>query len=153
MTSTTTSLRIHFICRGNMLRSRVAEAYLKSKISVVPCYTSSSGIEASKYRSVSASSWRQAICKDNSLTSFVSHRSLQTTQTVLEKQNYVILMSRDVYYDAMKLYNIQVPHIIIWNIKDRVTASSKIPTKQKQRALFSLIKHNVDALVQELLTS
>ena len=40
-------MKIHFICSGNTFRSRLAEAYLKSK-NINNLIVSSSGIEASK---------------------------------------------------------------------------------------------------------
>jgi protein-tyrosine-phosphatase len=141
-------ISIHFICRGNMLRSRIAEAYLKSKL--LSCNVSSSGIEAYDYRNISASTWQQLICKTNGLSYFVSPRSIQTSQSIIDHQDYIICMSRDVYHDTAKLYNIDKPHVIVWNIKDRVAANAKVSATQKQRALFLLIKRNVDMFIREL---
>lgn len=109
--------RVHFICRGNTFRSRLAEAYTKSL--KLPGYTiTSSGVEADADKHIVISSYAKEIARQNHLSGFVAKTKHQTTQKILDAQDVLVFVSKDVYDEAIALYRIDARQAIVWDIPD-----------------------------------
>jgi protein-tyrosine-phosphatase len=143
-------LKIHFVCRGNILRSRLAEAYAKSQNND-SLIISSSGVEADKYPISFVSPWAKSISNQSSLGLWFAKQRTQTTDALLNQNDLIIFMSKDVYYDAQKKYGFNKDNYVIWHIKDRGNRNQKLSAEQKQREMFKLIKLNVDQLLDSLI--
>lgn len=84
-------MTIHFICTGNTYRSRLAEAYLRSKqikgINVI-----SSGIAAHRNLSGPIDWYSQRIIQDKNFVKFESIQWQQTTKELLDKSDFIVFM-------------------------------------------------------------
>jgi protein-tyrosine-phosphatase len=76
-------INIHFVCRGNIYRSRLAEAYLKS-FQNAAWGVSSSGIGATKHAKVHISPWTEMLAVKNDIKDWLSETNIQTSQEVLD---------------------------------------------------------------------
>lgn len=87
-------MHIHFVCSGNSYRSRLAEAYCKSKIKNQKKLISSSGINANKNRLGNGPIcwYAMRLMKRNHLISFMSWKETQTTKRVLKGIDLLICM-------------------------------------------------------------
>ena len=104
------TLTIHFICRGNKFRSRIAEAIVNSK--KVGVRATSSGIEPDK--TVIISPWASYALKNNGLVP-TKLRPKLTSSKQLDQTDLVVVLSKDVYRDATYLSDYNP---IVWNVVD-----------------------------------
>jgi protein-tyrosine-phosphatase len=112
-------IHIHFICRGNVYRSRLAEAYAKSLLKDdSDIEISSSGIEAklALHGDVVIDALK-ALEADN-LKKHLAPSWQQTTQDLIDRVDLLVFMNDSVYHDASKLYNLPKDKCVIWHIKD-----------------------------------
>jgi protein-tyrosine-phosphatase len=97
-------MTIHFICKGNTFRSRLAETYLNSKqfpnIKVI-----SSGIEAEINDCGPITWYAQRIIQDNNLIPFEKPVWDQTTKSMLEVGDLTIFMHQNIYDYAVKHFD------------------------------------------------
>src|SRR4030067_3109479 len=91
---------IHFVCKGNTYRSRLAETYLNSK-QIPGLKVASSGIEANQNISGIINWEAQRIIQNNKLADFESHLWKETTKELLDEADLVVFMQR-VHYDFCK---------------------------------------------------
>ena len=109
---------IHFVCRGNTFRSRLAEEYWhknyqnSTKIKIL-----SSGIEAKERLNGSISYLAKELFRNHNLT---NHKSIwtQTTKQNIDASTVVIFMSQTVFEDAKKLFDLSNTVYLVWNIPD-----------------------------------
>jgi len=85
--------KVHFICQGNVFRSRLAEAYLKSICSAGVKVTSS-GVAANQNTDGPIGWYAAKIIKKNSLIEFASPNWTQTSVAILKEQQLVIFMTQ-----------------------------------------------------------
>ena len=110
---------IHFICRGNVYRSRLAEAYAKSilndesKIKV-----SSSGIEANRALNGDVDTDTVKALKADNRLNYLVPSWQQTTQEIIDTNDLIVFMNNTVYEDAAKLYTLPQEKCVIWHVKD-----------------------------------
>jgi protein-tyrosine-phosphatase len=130
-------MKIHFICRGNVYRSRMAEAYGKSLIgSDSGIEISSSGIHADLCLNGRVDQAAVEALKEDNIEDLLSPTWHQTTQEVLDNADLIIFMTKSVYSDAEEYYDIDNSKILIWNIPDT-------------DGIYPLIKQQVDRLFKE----
>ncbi len=135
---------IHFICRGNTFRSRLAQAYMCSKVGDQSnLHIISSGIEADK-RNGQIAPWTQQLLLVNHLLSWADTHRTQTNQTLIDQSNLIVFMNDDVYKDAAKVFKLPSSEIQVWHVPD--VDESALDTN----AIFELIKKNVDQLIISL---
>ena len=110
---------IHFICRGNVYRSRLAEAYAKSLLPMNSnIVISSSGIQASlNLNGVVGVDTVKALEADN-LKKHLVPSWQQTTQELIDNVDVLVFMSQTVFDDANKSYKLPKDKCVIWHIKD-----------------------------------
>lgn len=148
---------IHFICRGNVYRSRLAEAYLNSK--ELPAFKSfSSGIAATNGNGIIA--WyAQRIIEKEKLVSYESPAWQQTTEEILKRADFTIFMQQEYYDYCRKNLDFTNNNYEFWNVKDLnetlLSATGMLPINETEQILateetFGIIKEKVDNLINRL---
>jgi protein-tyrosine-phosphatase len=118
---------IHFICRGNTHRSRLAEAYAKSLAENVDEVTvRSSGIEADQDLNGPIVPFVKLLLQNENLLQFTGTGWTQTTQSTIDDSDILIFMSDDVSEDAMKRFELPLAISQIWQIPDHQGVSGQI---------------------------
>ena len=146
---------IHFICRGNTYRSRLAEAYLNSKQSTT-LKSISSGIVASKNGNGPISWYAQRIIENEKLVPFESPGWQQTTKEIIERADFTIFMQQDSCDYCRERLGFTQNNYEIWDIKDMgeflfssigmrpATEMEKIKVSEET---FESIKGKIDDLI------
>jgi len=110
---------IHFVCRGNVYRSRLAEAYAKSLLKKDnEVQISSSGIQAELCLSGDVDTRAVKALEADNLKKYLAPSWQQTTQELINDVDIIVFMNNSVYQDALKLYNLSHDKCIVWHIKD-----------------------------------
>jgi protein-tyrosine-phosphatase len=110
---------IHFICRGNTHRSRLAEAYARSSTSqITDVSVLSSGIEADHDLCGPIVPFVKRTLEEDNLHQFTGTTWTQTTQPMIDGSDVLIFMSDDVFEDAMKRFQIPTEKSQRWQIPD-----------------------------------
>ncbi len=129
---------IHFICRGNVYRSRLAEAYALSLAQDKGLkLISSSGIEASKALNGDVDPVAVKALKTDSIENYLAPKWKQTTQEDIDNHDVVVLMSQSLYEQAKKSLNIPRGKVRVWSVPDI-------------DGIYSQIKQEVDKLASEI---
>lgn len=109
-------LKIHFVCRANIYRSRLAEGYFK-KLTGDKYEVSSSGVERWRHPFKYKDKWANSLAEEHHFK--LSPRSVQTTSSLLAQQDLIIFVRKDVYDIARKNMKFDRKKVIIWDIRDR----------------------------------
>jgi protein-tyrosine-phosphatase len=110
---------IHFICRGNTHRSRLAEAYAGSSTAqVADVAVVSSGIEADRDLNGSIVAFVKRTLENDNLLQFTGTTWTQTTQPMIDGADVLIFMSDDVFEDAREQFRVPVERSQRWQIPD-----------------------------------
>lgn len=118
---------IHFICRGNTHRSRLAEAYTRSLTQeIVDVTILSSGIQADRDLNGPIVPFVKLLLQDDNLLHFTGTTWTQTTQRMIDDSDKVIFMSDDVYEDAMKRFEVPLAMSQTWQIADTQGVNGQI---------------------------
>lgn len=140
---------IHFICRGNIYRSRLAEAYAKSVLGDT-YHITSSGLKGDLYPGGYISNWAKILSKKYNLDQFLSKGARQTTNQLLKSGNLLIFMSDDVYQEAKLQYEFDQQKCIIWNVKDRRDYPNNVKLTDRRERSFKVIRRQVNKLAKML---
>ena len=110
---------VHFICKGNAYRSRLAEAYFNSK-KLSNFRAISSGVEEEKHKEENGPiSWAaERILQNNSLISYMSNFSKQTTKNLLNKSDFIVFMSQEYLNYCKQKLTYKSTDYDVWEIKD-----------------------------------
>jgi len=146
-------MTIHFICRGNTFRSRLAETYLNSK-QLPNIKAISSGTEA-KVNDCGPVTWyAQRLIQDGNLIAFEKPTWDQTTKILLEKGDLTIFMHKNVYDFCVNKLEFDAKNFQIWDIPDIrnhfLTLPEEIKKVEASEKIFAEIKQKVDKLMGEL---
>lgn len=146
---------IHFICKGNTYRSRLAETYLNSK-KLKGIKAISSGVQATDNENGPITWLAARIIKNNNLIPYMSNYWTQTTKELLDKTDLIIFLKQE-YLDLCKRnLGFNSSNYEIWDILDIVnygltdTDQSKIQEQQKidlSEKTFAKIKEKIDDLI------
>lgn len=149
---------IHFVCTGNVYRSRLAETYLRSK-QVSNVEVSSSGIKAAENQYGPIVWYASRLITRGKLVPHMKPSWTQTSPEILNTADIVIFMADEHHAYAKTNFNFNKTSYEIWNIgdlKDAGFTDDKIGTEfDMQRILhtekiFAEIKKKVDELVTRL---
>ena len=146
-------MKIHFVCRGNALRSVIAEAYLKSK-EIPEFEVSSSGTVAEQYRERNKATLHATslLLAAHQIGKYSKQYADQLSEDRLQDNDLIIFMNGIVYEEAERSHIIP-RNVRVWNIVDAGEGQRKVnPGDNPYRYdedIFNDIKLNVDALVQE----
>lgn len=147
--------KIHFVCRGNVYRSRLAAAYMATLLDE-RFAISSSGIGAStansKFKTVGPIT--KATARAHKLAHQIKTTKTQTTSRLLDEADVIIFMNKDVYDDALREYEFDVRKCLVWDVADIAPeAYRKAMAKGTEQALvdaaagaFAGIRAHCDAL-------
>lgn len=131
-------MALHFICRGNIYRSRLAEAYAKALLKDTDAYmVSSSGIEADFGLAGDVASTTIQIAEAEAITDYLAPTWTQTNQSLIDSADIIVFMSKSVYSDATAFLSLPKEKVHIWNIPDAP-------------GVYPDIKRNVDVLLASL---
>ncbi len=141
---------IHFVCRGNTFRSRIAETIVNTK-KLKNFQATSSGIEADT--DIIISPWAGKVLGVNHLTPTIQ-KPHKTDVSSLGKTDVIVVMSKDVLKDAEYLHDFNP---IVWDVADidsRVNADLKDLTNPEllmaAEQVFAEIDFNSNKLLDEL---
>ena len=112
-------MKIHFVCTGNVYRSRLAEAYLKSK-QLPDVEVSSSGILAQLDYDINGPiGWvAMRILQNQKLIPYMSNMSTQTTPELLDTADLIIFMKGNHHTFSKNELGFVKENYEIWDIPD-----------------------------------
>jgi protein-tyrosine-phosphatase len=110
---------IHFICRGNTHRSRLAEAYAKSLTQHANgIRVLSSGIEADRDLNGPIMPFVKLELERDGLLHLTGTTWTQTTQSLIDESDLLVFMNTDVHDDAVTRFRIPSVRSHTWHIPD-----------------------------------
>ena len=141
-------MTIHFICTGNIYRSRLAEAYCASK-GVPGLCVSSSGIGTKLNRGVPIASYAARVLSERGIERFAAPSWQQTTTALVRASDVLVFMERE-HYSFCKGWIDPVRQTVeIWDIPDvRQVDTTRIMTEVEQT--FTVIEQRTDMLLTAL---
>ena len=152
-------MKIHFVCSGNTFRSRLAEAYLRSK-QITGLEVSSSGIKAHDNKNGPVTWFGARLMKRYGLVPHMSKYWKRTTPKLLEQADTVIFMDKAHHHHSKTDLGFTGKRYEIWNIPDLenlgfdTETGSDIEEDVKRivatEKIFSQIKRKVDSLIKTL---
>lgn len=144
-------INIHFVCRGNIYRSRLAEAYLKSSVKDGIWDISSSGISAKKHNlHLTISPWTTRIADNEHISQWLNDIKTQTSNQLLQKSDLIIFMSQDVYRDAKRFYDFNEAICLVWDINDVKDWPKELSSVEKGKKTYEQIKRKVSQLIKDI---
>lgn len=149
---------IHFVCTGNLYRSRLAEAYLKSKqLSNIEVSSSGINAELNKHGPIS---WLSArLAKHHNLVPHLKPLWTQTTSEILAHPDVVIFMTDKQLEHARQSFNYKKTTYEVWHIGDLDDAGfhegfidNEYDLKRIEHSekTFAQIQEKVDNLIKRL---
>ena len=110
---------IHFICRGNTHRSRLAEAYAKSLTQHANgIRVLSSGIEADRDLNGPIMPFVKLVLENEGLLHLTGATWTQTTQSLIDESDVIVFMSGDVHDEAATRFRTPPARSHTWHIPD-----------------------------------
>ncbi len=145
---------IQYICRGNVFRSIIAEAYTKS-LGIPGVEVNSSGTVASEYREHNIPTYAQvcALLAAHGLRDFTkNHYADDLTQASIDHADVVVCLNRIVYDEALNDWNLP-KQTYVWDIAD-VDESEYVPESEIERQAFmEATFHEISARVDNFVRS
>jgi protein-tyrosine-phosphatase len=146
---------IHFICRGNLFRSIIAEAYLNS-LEVQGCSVLSSGTTAilDKERNLLYYSKTLELLQKHGIREFTkADYGDQLTQARLEKADISICINQRVYDECLRIVTFPAEPRI-WSVADlgepgRIAHNESDEELYREEAYQEIVE-NVDRLVSDI---
>jgi len=146
-------MTIHFICKGNTFRSRLAETYLNSK-QIPNLKAISSGIEAETNDCGPITWYAQRLIQDEQLIPFEKPAWDQTTKLMLEEGDLTIFMHQNIYDFCVKHFDFNGKNFQIWEIPDirthLLTFTEEVEKMKATEKIFAEIKQKIDELILSL---
>lgn len=145
---------IQFVCRANVFRSIVAEAYLNS-LQLPGVSVSSSGTVANKIKDENAENFQKTLglLKKHGIAQYAKgHHGDNIDQAELDKADVVVFLDRKAYNEAIGAYVLPqktyVCDVIDVGEEGRIAASSTERRNFAEDVYQEIIK-NVDTLITE----
>lgn len=144
-------MRIHFICRGNVLRSLIAETYLRSlQLPSVVAASSGTNVDLTSAEERQFFANTIALFKVHGIDAHAKTTSHQLTQDRIDPHDITICMNQRVVDEATAI--IALPDDTQnWNIVDigEGHRTAVANTRQYEEEIFQEIVERVDRLVQQ----
>jgi protein-tyrosine-phosphatase len=141
-------MRIHFVCTGNIYRSRLAEAYCASicgpGIQVV-----SSGIAAGRDGDTPISTYAAEILSKYALTSHAAAHWQRTTPALVRASDVLVFMETEHLRFCGDWIEPERQRIEVWEIEDIGPIEAAEIAKKVERT-FAAIRQRTDALLATL---
>lgn len=154
MAKTDKPYHVHFVCRGNVHRSRLAEAYLR-QLDLPGFVVSSSGVEALRYAPHATSRFTELVLKGHpELRRAMSKARTQTTAQLLERADVVVCLDKSVFDDAVRDYGLDPRKAMAWHVEDidkrlgrtHQSAGDEAAVQGIEHDIFAKIRHECDKL-------
>lgn len=144
-------LKIHFVCRGNSFRSRLAEAYANSK-KIPAISATSSGIAADHNLNGPITWYALRIIKNNNFIEFMSNYWRKTSPEIIGENDVIVFMTQR-HYDFCQDY-VSQKMFEIWDIEDIQDLGSTIRDSnsiiESSEDIYAVITKKVDNLISRL---
>jgi protein-tyrosine-phosphatase len=141
-------MRIHFICTGNIYRSRLAEAYCAfrcgPRIDVV-----SSGIGAGLNGDASISPYAAVILANYALTSYSAAHWQRTTAALVHASDVLVFMESEHRRYCLDWIEPERQRVEVWEVEDVGPIEASEIASKVDRA-FGIIRQKADALLINL---
>jgi protein-tyrosine-phosphatase len=141
-------MRIHFICTGNIYRSRLAEAYCAS-ICDPGTQVLSSGIGAGLNGDAPISPYAAEILAQFELTSYATAHWQRTTEELVRASDVLVFMETEHLRFCEDWIEPERQHIEVWDVED-VGPIAPADIAKKVERTFAVIRRRTDALLTTL---
>ncbi len=139
---------IHFVCLGNIYRSRLAETYLNSK-QLPNVTTISSGINAADNNNRPISWLTQRLYEVNKLVPFQKSFWAQTSKELLYTADLTIFFAEEYHQYCVDNFGYDSNDFEVWEIEDLdVNMKEHMEKIKKTEETFEQIKKKVDDLIE-----
>lgn len=142
-------MTIHFICTGNIYRSRLAEAYCASK-GVLGLSVSSSGIQTTLNGGVLIASYAGDALRAYGLERFAALSWQQTTAALIRASDVLVFMEREHYHFCKDWVDSSRQRFEIWDIPDVGSEVGAAEIMAKVERTFATIRRQTDSLLTKL---
>ena len=144
-------MNLHFICTGNVFRSRLAEAYAKSLLKDKPhIIITSSGVNASLSQDGPIGWYALKILDNFNLVPYMSPTWTQTTKEILDSQDLIVFMQPWHLKQCQDRFGYTGLNHQVWDIADVTDQMSDDQLVEFSAGQFELIKSQVLGLVDQL---
>ena len=112
--------RLHFVCNGNVFRSRIAEGYMRS-FNLPNLEISSSGLSYdATYGNThyTLSPYALDIAKKYGFQQYLSPHPTQTTQKLIDSADLVVYLYPGVLKSAKEIFHVDERKSLVWNVPD-----------------------------------
>jgi len=139
---------VHFVCSGNTYRSRLAEAYLNSKL-LKNIKIISSGINASENGNRPISWLTQRLYEVYKLVPFQKSNWTQTTKQLLDSADLTIFFDKKYHQYSIENFGFDSSNFELWEIQDLDGSIKDHMEKiRKTEETFEVIRQKVDSLIE-----
>jgi protein-tyrosine-phosphatase len=139
----------HFICTGNIYRSRVAEAYCRSK-GVSGLDVMSSGIQTTLNGGLPIASYAAGALRAYGLERFAAPSWQQTTAALVRASDVLVFMEREHYQYCKDWVDSSRQKFEIWDIPDVGSEVGATEIMTKVERTFATIRRQTDSLLTRL---
>jgi protein-tyrosine-phosphatase len=140
---------IHFICTGNIYRSRLAEAYCASK-GVPGLDVVSSGIKTALNGLVPIALYATNVLRAYGLERFAAPSWQQTTAALVRASDVLVFMEREHYQYCKDWVDSSRQRFEIWDIPDVGSEVGAAQIMTKVERTFATIRRQTDSLLTKL---
>lgn len=138
-------ITIHFVCTGNVYRSRLAEAYCIS-LNAEGIRAFSSGIAAGRDSDVAISPYAVEILAKQGLLSYAAARWQRTTADLVQSSDVLVFMEEEHHRFCENWIEPERQRVEIWGVKDiGDLEAAEIPSEVERT--FENIRRHTDALI------
>lgn len=142
-------MNLHFICRGNVLRSLIAESYVKSlNLNKVAVISSGTNVDWANITEREYFSNTVNLLDRHGIKSYVKDHAEQLTVTRATTSDIIVCMNQRVIDEASAIIDLPAT-VLNWNIVD-IGEGSRVEDKyleQYEEEIYTEITEKVDALV------
>ncbi len=110
------NVHVHFVCRGNTYRSRLAAAYFHS-VAPANFRISSSGVHLTN-SDKTVSTFTVLVAKSHGLSYQMYSERRVTTASMVAAADIVVCMDKDIYDYVVLYLSVQPQKCIVWNVED-----------------------------------
>lgn len=139
---------IHFVCTGNVYRSRLAEAYCAS-MSVSGIRVISSGIAAGRYDDGPISPYAAEALARRGLLHYAAPHWQRTTADLVRSSDVVVFMESEHHRFCVDWIEPGRQRIEVWGVKD-IDGLEAVEIPNEVERTFAIIRQHTDALIASL---
>ena len=148
-------MNIHLICRGNVLRSLIAETYLKSlNLNNINVISSGTNVDWSDETEKEYFANTVALLTKHGIQFYAKTFPQQLTQQRIDNQDITICMNQRVVDEALKI--VKLPdNVINWNVIDIGEGARVVEHNREvyEEEIYKEVTDQVNKLVKQKLTN